>query len=80
MKNSLSRRLFQKYGLPPRGYQWGATSFLPTQGMWRVWCCCHERIVSINNVHIEGREKIDFGNRRSSMQGLRILHGAMWLK
>lgn len=32
MKNSLSRRLFQKYGLPPRGYQWGATSFLPTQG------------------------------------------------
>lgn len=35
MKNSLSRRLFQKYGLPPRGYQWGATSFLPTQGMWK---------------------------------------------
>lgn len=33
MKNSLSRRLFQKYGLPPRGYQWGATSFLPTQGI-----------------------------------------------
>lgn len=39
MKNSLSRRLFQKYGLPPRGYQWGATSFLPTQGMWRQWRC-----------------------------------------
>lgn len=35
MKNSLSRRLFQKYGLPPRGYQWGATSFLPTQGTVR---------------------------------------------
>ena len=35
MKNSLSRRLFQKYGLPPRGYQWGATSFLPTQGTSR---------------------------------------------
>lgn len=42
MKNSLSRRLFQKYGLPPRGYQWGATSFLPTQGMWSVWRCCVE--------------------------------------
>lgn len=80
MKNSLSRRLFQKYGLPPRGYQWGATSFLPTQGMSRQWCCCHERIVFANNIYIEGREQNDFGNRRSSMQGLRILHGAMWLK
>lgn len=56
------------------------TYFLSSRATWRVWCCCHERIVSINNVHIEGREKIDFGNRRSSMQGLRILHGAMWLK
>ena len=39
MKNSLSRRLFQKYGLPPRGYQWGATSFLPTQGMLSASPC-----------------------------------------
>ena len=37
MKNSLSRRLFQKYGLPPRGYQWGATSFLPTQGILKLF-------------------------------------------
>ena len=44
MKNSLSRRLFQKYGLPPRGYQWGATSFLPTQGMWKPSACSRRNL------------------------------------
>lgn len=58
MKNSLSRRLFQKYGLPPRGYQWGATSFLPTQGMWRRLPCfpgAKATILSrIRNIFAEG--------------------------
>lgn len=32
-KKGLSRRLYQKYRLPPRGYQKGATSFLYHQGI-----------------------------------------------
>lgn len=75
MKNSLSRRLFQKYGLPPRGYQWGATSFLPTQGMWSVWRCCVESkagvlisvSVGISQPHFVGSiEPIIVGNVRAN--------------
>jgi hypothetical protein len=45
-KISLSKQLFLKYTLPPRGYQTGTTSLLYSQGMWSAWFPSKENTVS----------------------------------